>query len=227
MSSKCTLRLSMRTGVPVFILAEVIPHRVMLSVHGRFGASSAFHHLSAHVHQTVEEGSRSDDDALCIELGTPDGAHADGLAVSHEELVGLVLPDVEVVGVVEDGSPFPDKLATVALCARTPYGGTLSDVQHSELDGSLVGHDTHLSAERINLSYDLTLGDSADGRVATHLANLVHVHCYQASLGTHVGGGRSSLASGVPAADNKYVIIESHNLYLIYTFSNFRQKYYF
>ena len=35
-------------------------------VYGRFSASSTFHHLSAHVHQTIEEGAGGDDDALGI-----------------------------------------------------------------------------------------------------------------------------------------------------------------
>jgi len=164
------------------------------------------------VHQAVEESACGDDDALGIELCAPDGAYADSLAIVHEQFVGLVLPDVEVVGVIEDGSPLPDKLSTVALGTGTPYSRTLADVEHSELDGSLVGYDAHLATERIDLSYDLPLGDAADSRVATHLANLVHVHRYQAGLGTHVGRGCGSLASGVTATDNEYVIIESHKM---------------
>ena len=181
-------------------------------VHGRFCASSAFYHLSSHVHQSVQESAGSDDDALGVELGSPDGAHADGLAVGNEQFVGLVLPDVEMVGVVEDGSPFPYKLAAVALSTWTPYGRTLSDVEHSNLDGGLVGHDTHLSAQRVNLSYDLSFCNTSDGRIATHLTNLVHVHRYQTGVGAHVCSGCSSLASGVSSTDNEYVILENHNL---------------
>ena len=129
-----------------------------------------------------------------------------------------------MVGMVEDGSPFPDKLASVALSTWTPYGRTLTDVEHSKLYGGFVGHDTHLSAQCVNLSYNLSLCNSSDGRIATHLTNLVHVHRYQTGVGTHVCSGCSSLASGVSSTYNDYVIIEVHNLYLIYIFSNFRQK---
>ena len=181
-------------------------------MNGRFCASSTFHHLSSHVHQSVEESAGSNDDALGIEFCTPDGAHADCLSVCYEQLVGLVLPDVEVVGMVEDGSPFPDELATVALSTRTPYGRSLSYIKHTELDSRLVGDDTHLSAQCINLSHNLSLGNTAYGRIATHLTNLVHVHRYQAGVGAHVCRGSCCLASGVPSTDNEYVIIEVHNL---------------
>ena len=114
---------------------------------------------------------------------------------------------------VENGSPFPDELATVALSTRTPYGRSLSYIKHTELDSRLVGDDTHLSAQCINLSHNLSLGNTAYGRIATHLTNLVHVHRYQAGLGSHVRRGSSSLASSVATTDNENVIIESHNLY--------------
>src|SRR5574344_19874 len=99
-------------------------------MNGRFCASATFYHLSAHVHQSVEESAGSNDDALAVELSAPDGAHTDGFSVGNEQLVGLVLPDVEVVGVVEYGSPLPDEFTTVALSTRTPYGRSLADVQH-------------------------------------------------------------------------------------------------
>ena len=83
----------------------------------------------------------------------------------------------------------------------------------SSIPSRLVGDDTHLSAQCINLSHNLSLGNTAYGRIATHLTNLVHVHRYQAGLGSHVCGGSCSLASGVTTTDNENVIIESHNLY--------------
>ena len=75
-------------------------------VYGGFGASSAFNHLSSYMHQTVEECSSGDDDALGIEFGSPDGFYADGFSVSYEQFVSLVLPDVEVVGMVRSHRKF-------------------------------------------------------------------------------------------------------------------------
>ena len=187
-------------------------------VYGRFGASSAFYHLSSYMHQSVEECSSGDDDALGIEFGSPDGFYADGFSVSYEQFVSLVLPDVEVVGVVEDGSPFPDKLSSVALGTGAPYGRTLSDVEHSELDGGFIRYDTHLSAQSIDFAHNLSLGNTSDGGVATHLSNLVHIHRYQTGFGTHVCRGCSSLASGMSSTDNEHVIIEFHTSFNLYFF---------
>ena len=187
-------------------------------VNGRFGASSAFYHLSSYMHQAVQECSCGDDDALGVELGSPDGFYADGLSVSNEQFVCLVLPDVEVVGMVEDGSPFPDKLSSVALGTGAPYGRTFADVEHSELDGGFIRYDTHLSAQCIDFAHNLSLGNTSDGGVATHLTNLVHIHRYQTGFGTHVCRGCSSLASGMSSTDNEHVIIEFHTSFNLYFF---------
>ena len=114
-------------------------------VYGRFGASSAFYHLSSYMHQAVQECSCGDDDALGVELGSPDGFYADGLSVSNEQFVCLVLPDVEVVGMVEPVAPFPNELSPIALRPWRPHGRSLALVEHSELDGGEIGDDTCLS----------------------------------------------------------------------------------
>ena len=44
-------------------------------VYGRFGASSAFYHFSSYMHQAVQESACSNDDALGMELSTPDGTY--------------------------------------------------------------------------------------------------------------------------------------------------------
>ena len=160
------------------------------------------------MHETVEEGTRCDDHGLGSEGYPPDCGDAHGLAVLHEKLAGLVLPNVKVGNVVERVSPFPYKLSSVALCAWRPYGGTFAFVEHPELYGRPVGDHSHLSAHSVNLPHDLSLGDTANGRIAAHLCNLVHVHCHQASSGPHVGCSRGGLAACVPAADDNDVVVE-------------------
>ena len=57
---------------------------------------SASNHLSADVHQAVEESARCEHHALRQDLCSPDSSDADGFAVFHQEFIGLILPYVKV-----------------------------------------------------------------------------------------------------------------------------------
>ena len=175
-------------------------------LHGRFCNASALNHLTADVHQAVQEGSGCDDHALGIQRHAPDGSDPDSLSVFHDQFLCLVLPHIEVVGMVERPPPFPDELAPVALCAWTPHGWSLGAVEHAELDGGGICHLSHLTAQRVNLADYLSFGNATDGRVARHLGNLVHVHCHQTRLCSHVCRSCCSFTSSVPAADDYYIV---------------------
>ena len=186
--------------------------------HRWFCDASARHHLPPDVHQAVEEGAGSDDDALGVDLCSPDGAHADSshfcalclLCALREQFLCLILPDVEISGFIEMAAPFPDEFSSVALGSRAPYGRPLAYVQHSELDGGGISDESHLTTEGIDLSDYLSLGDASYGRIARHLCNLVHIHCYQAGLCTHIGAGTSSFATSMTASDDDDVVFQYH-----------------
>lgn len=69
----------------------------------------------------------------------------------------------------------------------------------------------HLAAQSVDLAHDLTLGDTADGRIARHRRKLGHVHGQQQRARPETCGSRRSLTAGVSAADNYYVVMESHS----------------
>ena len=178
----------------------------------RLGASSAFYFPSADVHQSVEEGAGGDDYRPRIQADTPYCPDTQYLAVLCQQFVSLVLKDVKMVRVVKSFPPFPDEFATVALCARTPYGRAFGPVQHTELYRRGIGYQSHIASKSIYLSDYLSFGNSSNGRVTAHLPDFIHVHCHQTSVCTHVGGCRSSLTTCVSTADNKYIILEFHRL---------------
>ena len=183
-------------------------------VYCRLGAASALHLSVSYVHESVEEGSRSNYDGFCAELYAPDGPHADdtlGLLVD-KKLVGLVLEDVKVRRVVEDSAPLPDELSAVALRTWAPYCRPLGAVQHAELYRRGVRYHSHLSSEGINLTDYLPLGYSADSRVTTHLSDFIHVHGDETCPGSNICRGRCGLTSGVSAAYYKNIVIEIHYL---------------
>ena len=212
--------------------------------HGGFGYAAASHHASPDVHQSVEEGPCRQHHGLGPDFSTPDGLdahdvlgyvsplvrlsgkprHHFGIRARrpflHQQFLHLVLPNVKVGGSVQHGAPLPDKLATVTLCSRTPHGGTLRAVQHPKLDGGGIGHLCHLSAQGVNLAYYLAFGYAANGWVARHLANLVHIHRHQQRLGTHVSCRCGSLASGVTASYHHYIVFHYHAAKVVQTERN-------
>ena len=139
--------------------------------HGRFGNASSRHHAASNMHQSVEERACRHHYAFRPELHAPYRFHAhrhsaivlcgfksgvivflvavDVAARLHEEFVGLVLPDVESIDVVERLAPLPDELLAVALCTRTPHRRTLAAVEHAKLYGSSIGDVSHFAAESI------------------------------------------------------------------------------
>jgi hypothetical protein len=50
--------------------------------------------------------------------------------------------------------------------ARPLHGRTLATVEQAELDSGGVGDAAHQAVERIDLTHDMTLAETADGRVA-------------------------------------------------------------
>jgi hypothetical protein len=65
----------------------------------------------------------------------------------------------------------PSVQAAVALRSWRPHRGTLSAVQHPELDHRQVGGASHDATQRIDFAYHRSLRDATDGRVAGHLAD--------------------------------------------------------
>jgi hypothetical protein len=165
------------------------------------------------VHESVEESACSNDNGSSAKLYAPDRSHAYGFTILYDEFLGLVLPDIEVVSVVEDAAPFPDKLSTVALCAGRPYSRALAFVKHAELDSCPVCYHCHLPTEGINLTHNLTFGNASYGRVTAHLCDLVHIHRYEACLGAHVSCCACSLTASVSGPDNDYVVLKIHSLF--------------
>src|SRR3712207_8721346 len=119
-------------------------------VYGRLRTASALHHLSAYVHQAVEECARRNDHTLGSKLHAPHRTHANGLAIFHDQLLGLVLPNVEKVDTVERLAPCGDELFTVALCPGTPHGRSLALVEHAKLEDR---KSTRLNSSHANISY--------------------------------------------------------------------------
>jgi hypothetical protein len=96
---------------------------------------------------------------------------------------------------------------------RCPF----SAVEQAELDSRAIDRLAHQSTEGIDLSDDLTLGNPADGRVATHLSDRIEVPCKECDACAEPSGRSSSLGPGMPGADNDHVIfvLNSHGCFAV------------
>jgi len=99
---------------------------------------------------------------------------------------------------------------TVALGTGRPYGGTLAAVQHAKLDRGNVRGAPHDAAERVHFAHDGSLGDSADGRIAGHLADGRGAARHERNtLRARAYGGDRGFDAGMSAANDDYIEVVS------------------
>lgn len=164
----------------------------------------------AEMQETVEKSAVGKDDSACFHLDTEGRIDATDGVAADKKFGYDILPDIEVVGGGETLNPLLDEAFSVALTAWTPHGRTFAAVEHTELDGALVGDDTHISAESIYLPDNLSFSDTTDSRIATHLTYFVHIHGDEERLAAHLCGGMCGFAPCVSCADDDYVIVKIH-----------------
>ena len=173
------------------------------------------------MHQAVQECASSDDDTFGIKFCPPDSTHANGTndwiariricRIFYQEFICLILPDIQILRFIEMSAPLPNEFPSIALSSWTPHSRTLAYVQHTELYGGGISHQTHLTSKRINLTYNLTFGDTTNSWVARHLRNLIHVHRHQTGLSTHIGRSAGCLTTCMTTSDNDDIILQNHN----------------
>ena len=183
--------------------------------------ASSGQHFPPDVEHAVEECSRGDDDSGSHDVYSPECPHARHAALRPvgqgsvllclcQQLHHLVLPDVEARCRVELVSPLPYEALTVTLCAWRPHGRSLGAVQHAELYRCAVSDDAHPSAQGVNLTYYLPLRYAADGRVARHLCNLVHIHRDEACVCAETCCSCRRLTSRVSRSYHYDIILQNH-----------------
>jgi hypothetical protein len=96
-------------------------------------------------------------------------------------------------------------LFLIALSSGRVHGRAFGPIQHAKLDPGLVGEQTHDAAKCIDFADDLSLGHSADGRIAGHLRDGVSIHCQQDSAHPEPSCGQCCLDAGMASADNRNI----------------------
>ena len=176
----------------------------------RLRTSASWPLCLAYVHEAIQECACCDDYASGQDGYSQIRAYSRYLPVVGEEFFHLILPDAQILRVLQYFPPCPDKLSSVTLGAWAPHGRSLASVEQAKLYGSPVCHLTGVSAQGIHLSYDLSFCYSSYGRVATHLGNLVHVHGDETSFGPHACAGTCCFASGMSTSHYHHIKFHFH-----------------
>ena len=93
------------------------------------------------------------------------------------------------------------KLA-IGLGAGAAHRGPFAAVQNPKLDAALVGHPSHQAIQGIDFADQMALAETADGRVARHLADGSEPMGDERRARAHPGGSGCCLAARMAAADN-------------------------
>ena len=94
----------------------------------------------------------------------------------------------------------------VRLGTEGMYRRTLGCVQHFALNEGLIDVLTHLAAQCVDFTNQMTLTGTADGRIARHHGHGFQVHGAQQSLLTHTGRSQGRFAAGMSGADNDHIV---------------------
>ena len=102
----------------------------------------------------------------------------------------------------------------VTLRPGGPHARTFVAVQRSELDSGGIGVEAHHAAQGINLPHHVTLGQSADRRVARHLPNGIQILGQHQRSTTQARRGHRGLDAGMTPADHQHLVqlrIDEHS----------------
>ena len=142
------------------------------------------------------------------------------LLLFDHQVDDLGLADVEAGLGFENFAHFDAIELLVALGAGAPDGGAAGGVEQTELDADGIGDLAHDAAQGVDFADQVALGDAADGRIAAHLGDQVHIHGDEGGLEAHARRGHGGLAAGVSRAHDHHIVLfsESHPI-LFYGFT--------
>ncbi len=137
-----------------------------------------------------------------------DAAHR---AVLDDQALDARLPHLQIRRSLEHALAARAIRGLVGLRTPRTHGGSLARIQKSKLDSGLVGRQAHLAAERVNLADQVALADTADRRVARHLADMVEVEREHQRARTHPGRSQRGFDTGMAGTDDDNVVVHGES----------------
>jgi hypothetical protein len=166
--------------------------------------------LLTNMGQTVQESTGGDDYGPASQASAIGKLDAMNFALFNDQRGDFRLLDGEVGFGFEDLLHPNAVLFFIALGAGRPDRRSAAGIQEAELNADGVGDFAHDSAKRIDLTNQVTLGDTPDGGIAGHLRNQVGIHRDHGGPETNPGAGPRGFAASVTAADNHDIAFPVH-----------------
>ena len=167
----------------------------------------------------IKVGSGTKDDGLCMVDGTggrPDARHIlmmiccrRSVFIAHllrDQFRDLRLTNQKMWLILE---ALPHLIGIgffIRLCTQTVYRRSLRLIQHLRLQEGLIDDFSHLTAERIQLTNEMTLRAAANMRITWHESDAVGAHRKYHSLQSETCGRKSCLTSGMARPDDDHII---------------------
>ena len=89
----------------------------------------------------------------------------------------------------------------------------LCGIQHLHLNEALVDISAHLSAESVDLPYEMALAGASDGGIAGHHGDGFQIDAEHESAVSKACGSKGCLASCVPRSNNYDIIFSHENVF--------------
>jgi hypothetical protein len=92
------------------------------------------------------------------------------------------------------------------LGAGGPNRRAAAGIQKTKLNSDRVRDFAHDAAQSVDFADQVTLGDSANGRITRHLCDQVEIHCDHGCAQAQARTGPGGLAAGMAGADDDDVV---------------------
>ncbi len=158
--------------------------------------------IFAEVDQALEKGAGGQDDPAGAPGATIRGGDTNDAPVLHDQIFDSSGFDGQA-GLRGEGGLHGQAIElAVDLRARASDRGALGTVKQAKLNAGLVRQATHEAVERVDLAYQMTLAQAADGGITGHLADGFDL--VRQEQGARADPRRRSrgFASGVTAAND-------------------------
>ena len=160
----------------------------------------------AHENAPTQEGTRGENHRLGGILRLQMGGQQEGAVLSPLDGGDLRLPQMKVGRFLQHRLHIGGIVAAVDLSAEGMHRRAFAAVEHTALQEGGVRRLSHLAAESVDLTHQVTLSGAADGGIAGHIAHPVHINGKYDGVAPQSGGGKSCLDAGVTGADDRHVI---------------------
>src|SRR5579863_595298 len=162
--------------------------------------------FEANVDEPLEKSPGGEDHGAGFEGFADRGLDSADGAAFQKEAFDAGLADGEIGRRLEDALHARAIGGLVGLGAAGANGRTFTRIEEAELDSGFVDREAHLAAQRVDLADQLALADTADSRVAGHLADVIEVQSEHQGARAHAGGGEGGFDTGMTGADDDYIM---------------------